>query len=136
MPSKVVSSTGSMNDGLRHLTGNESDGESTGASSIKRPRIEELTIALEEELREINQRLIDTVVYISEDVDPTAVAAGDGGEGTIVKCSFGAVALSPNLKSQYASAQMSPIQPLRLLAPYNYPNCSPILLDKFPVEVR
>lgn len=64
--------------------------------------------ALEEELREINQRLIDTVVYISEDdVDPTAVAAAtEGGEGTIVKCSFSAVALSPNLKSQYASAQM------------------------------
>jgi len=30
---------------------------------------------------------------------------------------------------------MSPIQPLRLLVPSNYPNCSPILLDKFPVEV-
>ncbi|KAL6563045.1 hypothetical protein OROHE_005632 [Orobanche hederae] len=134
VPSNIVSSTGSVNDGLRHLTGNESDGESTGTSSIKRPRIE-TNHALEEELREINQRLIDTVVYISEDVDPTAVAAGEGGEGTIVKCSFGAVALSPNLKSQYASAQMSPIQPLRLLVPNNYPNCSPILLDKFPVEV-
>ncbi|KAL0335520.1 UNVERIFIED_CONTAM: Mediator of RNA polymerase II transcription subunita [Sesamum radiatum] len=136
MPSNVVSSTGSVNDSLRHLNGNESDGESTGASSVKRPRIE-ANHALEEELREINQRLIDTVVYISEDdVDPTAVAAAaEGGEGTIVKCSFSAVALSPNLKSQYASAQMSPIQPLRLLIPSNYPNCSPILLDKFPVEV-
>nr|GEX83885.1 hypothetical protein [Tanacetum cinerariifolium] len=30
----------------------------------------------------------------------------------------------------------SPIQPLRLLVPANYPNCSPILLDKFPAEVR
>ncbi|CAA3007572.1 mediator of RNA polymerase II transcription subunit 15a isoform X1 [Olea europaea subsp. europaea] len=93
--------------------------------------------ALEEELREINERLIDTVVYISdEDVDPTAAAAtAKGGDGTIVKCSFSAVALSPSLKSQYASAQMSPIQPLRVLVPNNYPNCSPILLDKFPVEV-
>ncbi|KAL3629921.1 hypothetical protein CASFOL_026233 [Castilleja foliolosa] len=136
IPSNVVSSTGSWNDGLRHLTGNESDGESTGASSVKRPRIE-ANHALEEELLEINQRLIDTVVYISEDdVDPTAVAAaGEGGEGTIVKCSYSAVALSPNLKLQYASAQMSPIQPLRLLIPNNYPNCSPVLLDKFPVEV-
>lgn len=118
-----------------------------------------------EEIRAINQRLIDTVVDISdEDVDPSAAAAAaEGGEGTIVKCSFSAVALSPNLKSQYASAQMvssptlssdlllkcstllftspfmllqSPIQPLRLLVPTNYPKCSPILLDKFPVEVR
>ena len=118
-----------------------------------------------EEIREINQRLIDTVVVISDEVvDPSALAAaGDGSDGTIVKCSFSAVALSPSLKSQYTSAQMvrifdtnqvlhclhnnllsysfimimqSPIQPLRLLVPTNYPNCSPILLDKFPVEVR
>ncbi|CAI9770438.1 unnamed protein product [Fraxinus pennsylvanica] len=136
MPSNVVSSTGSVNDSFYQLNGNESDGESTGASSIKRPRIE-ANHALEEELQEINERLIDTVVYISDEVvDPTAVAAtAKGGDGTIVKCSFSAVALSPNLKSQYASAQMSPIQPLRLLVPNNYPNCSPILLDKFPVEV-
>lgn len=62
-----------------------------------------------DEIKEINQRLIDTVVDIShEDVDPAAAAAAaaEGGEGTIVKCSFSAVALSPNLKSQYASAQM------------------------------
>lgn len=42
-----------------------------------------------------------------EGVDPSLQAATtDGGEGTTVKCSFSAVALSPNLKSQYASAQM------------------------------
>ena len=58
-----------------------------------------------EEIREINQRLIDTVVDVSdEEVDPTSAA--EGTEGTIVKCSFVAVALSPSLKSQYASAQM------------------------------
>ena len=64
--------------------------------------------ALIEEIREINERLIDTVVDISdEDVDPSVAAtAVEGGEGTIVKCSFSAVALSPNLKSQYASARM------------------------------
>lgn len=64
--------------------------------------------ALLEEIHEINRGLIDSVVAVcDEDVDPTAVAtAAEGGEGTIVKCSFSAVALSPNLKSQYASAQM------------------------------
>lgn len=65
--------------------------------------------ALLEEIREINQRLIDTVICVSdEDVDPISASAitAEGGEGTIVKCSFSAVALSPNLKSQYASAQM------------------------------
>ncbi|OWM87308.1 hypothetical protein CDL15_Pgr022415 [Punica granatum] len=69
---------------------------------------------LKEEIREINQQLIDIIVDISdEDVDPTAAAAvAEGGEGVV-----------------------SPIQPLRLLVPSNYLNCSPVLLDKFPVEV-
>ncbi|KAL6989760.1 Mediator of RNA polymerase II transcription subunit 15a [Sarracenia purpurea var. burkii] len=139
MPLNVVTSAGSANDSFKHLTSSEaSDLESTATSSIKKPRIE-ANHALLEEIRDINKRLIDTVVCISdEDVDPTAAAAitAEGGEGTIVKCSFNAVALSPNLKSQYASAQMSPIQPLRLLVPTSYPNSSPILLDKFPIEVR
>ncbi|GMI78122.1 hypothetical protein HRI_001481500 [Hibiscus trionum] len=136
MPLNVVSSAGSLNDSFKQFSSETSDLESTATSSVKRPRIE-ANHALLEEIREINQRLIDTVVDISdEDVDPGAVAStAEGSEGTIVKCSFSAVALSSNLKSQYMSAKMSPIQPLHLLVPSNYPNCSPILLDKFPVEV-
>uniref|UniRef100_A0A1S3ZLM8 Mediator of RNA polymerase II transcription subunit 15a-like n=1 Tax=Nicotiana tabacum TaxID=4097 RepID=A0A1S3ZLM8_TOBAC len=93
--------------------------------------------ALVEEIWNINRQLIDTVVEISDEgFDPSAVAsATEGGEGTTVKCSFTSVALSPSLKSQYASAQMSQIQPLRLLVPANYPDCSLVLLDEFPVEV-
>ncbi|GFS38958.1 hypothetical protein Acr_00g0060500 [Actinidia rufa] len=138
IPLNVESSAGSVNDSFKRLTGSEaSDLESTATSSIKRPR-SEANHALLEEIRGINQRLIDTVVSISEeDVDPTAAAAitAEGGEGTVVQCSFSAVALSPNLKSHYASAQMSPIQPLRLFVPNSYPNSSPVLLDKFPTEV-
>ncbi|CAI0459426.1 unnamed protein product [Linum tenue] len=138
MPLNVVSSAGGASDS-KQLSGPEtSDLESTATSGVKRPRLE-ANHALLEEIRDINQGLIDTVVDISdEDVKPTAVtaaAAEGGGEGTLVKCSYSAVALSPSLKSQYDSAQMSPIQPLRLLVPMHYPNCSPILLDKFPVEV-
>ncbi|XP_038993346.1 mediator of RNA polymerase II transcription subunit 15a-like isoform X2 [Hibiscus syriacus] len=136
MPLNAVSSVVSINDSFKQLTGSEtSDLESTATSTVKRSRIE-ANHALLEEIREINQQLIDTVVDTSdEDVDSGAVAAtAEGGSGTIVKCSFSAVALSSNLKSMYMSAQMSPIQPLRLLVPTNYPNCSPILLDKFPVE--
>ncbi|XP_014499691.1 mediator of RNA polymerase II transcription subunit 15a isoform X1 [Vigna radiata var. radiata] len=135
-PLNVVSSAGSMNDSIKQLTASEvSDLDSTATSRFKMPRVE-ANHSLLEEIREVNQRLIDTVVDISnEEVDPTAAAAAaEGTEGTIVKCSYNAVALSPSLKSQYASVQMSPIQPLRLLVPTNYPNCSPILLDKFPVE--
>ncbi|XP_065865645.1 mediator of RNA polymerase II transcription subunit 15a-like [Euphorbia lathyris] len=136
MPLNVVSSAGSVSDSFKFSGPDTSDLESTATSSVKRPRLE-ANHALLEEIREINLRLIDTVVDVSEeDVDPTtAAAAAEGGDGTIVKCSFIAVALSPNLKSQYASAQMSPIQPLRLLVPTNYPSCSPILLDKLPVEI-
>ncbi|KAK7255185.1 hypothetical protein RIF29_28589 [Crotalaria pallida] len=134
-PLNVVSSAGGMNGSIKNLTGFESsDLESSASSSVKRPRTE-ADHALLEEIREINFQLIDTVVEISdEDVDPTAAAAAEGAEGTIVKCSFRPVALSPTLKSQYASVHMSPIQPLRLLVPVNYPNCSPISLDKFPDE--
>ncbi|KAH7848470.1 hypothetical protein Vadar_003117 [Vaccinium darrowii] len=138
MPLNVVSSAGSANDSFKHFTCSEtSDSESTATSSVKRPRFE-ANHALLKEIMEINQRLIDTVVCVSdEDVDPTPAAAitGEGGEGTIVLCSFSAVALCPSLKSQYASAQMSPIQPLRLLVPTSYPSSSPIMLDKFPFEV-
>ncbi|WCJ40445.1 Mediator of RNA polymerase II transcription subunit 15a [Euphorbia peplus] len=133
MPLNVVSSAGSVSDSFKFSGPEASDLESTATSSVKRPRIEANNTLLEE-IREINLGLIDTVVNVSEDdIDPTAAA--EGGDGTIVKCSFIAVALSPNLKSEYASAQMSPIQPLMLLVPKNYPNCSPILLDKLPVEI-
>ncbi|KAK9079927.1 hypothetical protein SSX86_001602 [Deinandra increscens subsp. villosa] len=128
----VVSTASRVNDSFNYLENSEL--ESTATSTIKRHRVE-MEHSLLEEIREINQGLIDTVVDISqENVDPET--ASEVGKGTIVKCSFSAVALCPNLKSRYASVQMSPIQPLRLLVPANYPNSSPILLDKLPVEVR
>lgn len=134
MPLNVASSVGSMSDSFKGLETSEL--ESTATSSIKKTRIE-VNHALLEEIKEINERLIDTVVDISdEDADPSvAASAALGSGGTIVRCCFSAITLSPNLKSQYTSAHMSPIQPLRLLVPANYPNCSPILLDQLPVQV-
>ncbi|KAI7755838.1 hypothetical protein M8C21_011636 [Ambrosia artemisiifolia] len=125
---------GSFNDSFNLLKYFEnSELESTATSTIKRPRVETKHPLLEE-IREINQGLIDTVVDISqENADP--YVASEVGKGIIVKCSYSAVALCPNLKLQYASVQMSPIQPLRLLVPANYPNSSPIPLDEVPVEV-
>ncbi|GMH05088.1 hypothetical protein Nepgr_006928 [Nepenthes gracilis] len=138
IPLNVASSSvGSIDDSFKQLAGSDtSELELSKPSNIKRLRRNERNHILWEEIRYINERLIDTVVDITaEDVDPAMTsAAAEGGEGTIVKCSYAAVALCPDLKSQYASAQMLPIQPLRLLVPANYPNCSPILLDKFPVE--
>lgn len=136
MPLSAVSSVGSVNDSVKQINGIEmSDLESTATSRIRRPRVE-ANHTLLEEIKDINQRLIDTVVEISdEDIDPTIVAAAaEGGQGTIVRCSYKAVSLSPRLKKQYASSQMSPILPLQLLIPMDYPSCSPVLLDKFPID--
>ncbi|KAI3910114.1 hypothetical protein MKW98_014499 [Papaver atlanticum] len=134
VPLNAMSSAGTVNGNFKQLVSMElSDIESAATTRMKRSR-DEANHALLEEIGKINERLIDTVVDISdEDVHP--IAAAGAAEGTIVKCSYNAVALSPNLKALYASAQMTPIQPLRLLVPTNYPDCSPILLDKFPVEL-
>ncbi|GJW83144.1 hypothetical protein Tco_0156289 [Tanacetum coccineum] len=132
MPLNFVSPAGSVNDSFKKLSVDTSELDSIASFAIKRPRFES-NHALVEVINEINRGLIDTVVNISkEDADPTA--ASDGGDGTVCKCSFSAVALGPYLKSQYASAQMSPIQPLRLLIPENYPNFSLILLDNKEYE--
>ncbi|KAI6676011.1 hypothetical protein NL676_036807 [Syzygium grande] len=137
MPLNLVPSLGSMNDSFAQRTGSEiSDIESTASSSVKRPKYE-ANYDLWGEIKQINQQLILTVVDISdEEVDSHAASAFTKvGEGTIVKCSFTGVGISPNLRSETASLNMSLIQPLWLLLPMNYPNCSPILLDKLPVDV-
>ncbi|XP_057733213.1 mediator of RNA polymerase II transcription subunit 15a-like [Arachis stenosperma] len=131
-PLNIVSSDGGLNDSTKHLSDSEaSDMDSTATSSAKRPKIE-VNHALMEEIREINNQLVDTVVNLTnEDINSTVAA--EAAEGTLVKCSYTAMALSASLKSQYASAQ-SPVQPLRLFVPANYPSVPPIFLDKFPGE--
>lgn len=63
--------------------------------------------SLWDEIREINKQLIETVVDISdEEADLTAEEAAAKGDGTVVMCSFTAVALSPDLRSRYESAQL------------------------------
>ncbi|KAF8028145.1 hypothetical protein BT93_E0914 [Corymbia citriodora subsp. variegata] len=137
MPLNLVPSLGSMNDSFAQRTGSEiSDIESTASSSIKRPKYE-ANYDLWGEIKQINQQLILTVVDISdEEVDSHAASAHTKvGEGTIVKCSFTGVGINPNLRSETTSLKMSLIQPLWLLLPMNYPNCSPIVLNKSPVDV-
>ncbi|KAK9682837.1 hypothetical protein RND81_10G100100 [Saponaria officinalis] len=137
MPLHVGASAGSGNDSLKQLNGPITpELESTATSGVKKARIE-VNHALLEEIREINERLIDTVVSISdEDMSPSMAAlAVEGSEGIVVKCSYNAITLSPSFRSQFISAEMSPIQPLKLLVPDAYPNCSPILLYKLPIGV-
>jgi hypothetical protein len=61
--------------------------------------------ALQDEIREINHQLIDTVVDVSEDGNDAAAAA-EGRDGIVLKCSYNAIALSPSMKFRYRSSQM------------------------------
>ncbi|MQM05918.1 hypothetical protein Taro_038735 [Colocasia esculenta] len=135
MPLNAVSSAGSVNDSFKRSSTDIAELESTATSRVRRPKVE-ATHALQEEIREINQQLIDTVVDITNEDADSIAAAAKGGEGTVIKCSYCAVAVSPSLKLQFASAQASPISPLRLLVPSSYPYTSPVLLDKIPIELR
>ncbi|KAL7234736.1 hypothetical protein ACSBR1_018232 [Camellia fascicularis] len=134
MPSNTVAS-GCITDSFMQFTDPETcDESSTATSQNKRPRVE-VNWTLLKEIREINQQLIDTVVDINEVNSTAATSVTEGGKGTIVKCSFNAMTINPNMKTEPASAPVSPILPLRLLVPRNYPACSPVLLDKLPAEV-
>ncbi|KAH7669703.1 Kix domain of CBP (creb binding protein) [Dioscorea alata] len=91
-----------------------------------------VTSLVQNEIKEINKRLIDTVVSVSEEeVDHIAARAA---EGMVVSFAFIAVSISPNLISKLASQRMTPIMSLRLLVPHDYPKSSPVLLDKLPDE--
>ncbi|XP_020276414.1 mediator of RNA polymerase II transcription subunit 15a-like isoform X2 [Asparagus officinalis] len=124
MPLNDISSPGSDDDSFKQLHDFESSElESSATSRIKRLR-SEVNHRLLEEIWKINQKLIDTVLEMSEN--------NEGEEGIMVKFSYTAIALSPGLKAQLACTQTSPIMHLRLLVPANYPECSPVLLDKLP----
>lgn len=90
------------------------------SNGLKRRRTEASSHTIKEEIREINQRLVDTVVDITD----------EDTKGTIVRCSFSILSTSPAPKSKEASALM-----LRLLVPKNYPDYSPILLDSTPANI-
>ncbi|XP_034690710.1 mediator of RNA polymerase II transcription subunit 15a-like isoform X2 [Vitis riparia] len=134
-PLRILS--GGISDRIKRFTDSEtSDMELSVTFRMKKPKLEANHVLLEE-IREINQRLVDTVVDLSDEdiTGNAAIAATEGGEGTIVKCSFSTVVAYSNSKSHQASAKVMPILPLHLLVPTNYPSCSPMLLDRLPVDV-
>ena len=74
--------------------------------------------ALMEEIQEINQQLIDTELHVSEDDAESFAATSEGAEGTVIRCTFTAVAVSPSLKSMFASAQM--VRQPRVISPFSF----------------
>ncbi|CAL9215154.1 unnamed protein product [Arabidopsis halleri] len=138
MPLSVASLGGSVGDSYKQFAGLvTSDMDSSVTCGGKKARTE-TEHALLEEINEINQRLIDTVVEIINDEDaayPSEKATSSKEcKGTTVRFSFIAVSLSPALEAHLSSTQMAPIRPLRLLVPCSYPNGSPSLVDKLPGE--
>ncbi|CAK7336444.1 unnamed protein product [Dovyalis caffra] len=113
----------------------KTDSGSTTFCHIKNPKVQVTRRTLLKEIEEINQQLIDTVIDISDDqTDSTAVRTHCG--GIVIKCSFIAVSISPNLSSKEDYTQIKKIPPLQLLIPNNYPYRSPIVLERLPGEVR
>ncbi|KAF9587764.1 hypothetical protein IFM89_005496 [Coptis chinensis] len=126
LPMTVVTSDGSVCHSSKLSNGMEtSDLDSTATSRIKRPRVE-VNEAMLEEIKDINWQLINTVLDISEENSFTS-ALSEVGHGTIVKCSFTPFNFSPS--------QAFPVLPIFLLVSVNYPNTSPVLLDKLPLSL-
>ncbi|XP_039134404.1 mediator of RNA polymerase II transcription subunit 15a-like [Dioscorea cayenensis subsp. rotundata] len=87
-----------------------------------------VTALVQNEIKEINKRLIDIAVSVSK--EEVARIAAQAVEGMVVSFAFTAVSISPNLISKLASQRMTPIMSLRLLVPLDYPKSSPVPLDK------
>jgi len=114
----------------------KSSHELTTENPRKRPRIEAVC-KLWEEIKDVNQRLIDTQVNICEEnIHVASVSEDKSGTGAVIKCCFNGASVNPSfIRSLGCSGYLSTIRPLHLLVPTDYPRCSPILLDNLPGEI-
>ncbi|KAG2396595.1 Mediator of RNA polymerase II transcription subunit 15a [Vigna angularis] len=117
-----------------------SDAEEPDWTSVaykkKKPRILENSSLLEE-LKEINHRLVDSVIVVGENVSflkAPGVAAEDS-EGLVIEFLFNAVSFNMNVESHTFADKKSIIKPLRLFVPTNYPTSLPVIVDKELSEV-
>ncbi|KAK7830805.1 mediator of rna polymerase ii transcription subunit 15a [Quercus suber] len=115
---------------FKRLADDLSDLDSTARYQIKRPRIEPKN-ELQNEIKCINQQLVETMIDLDSTEDLASTVTG---EGTVIRCSYSAVALSQNLKLLYASSHILPVLSLWLLVPADYPNSSPTIFDGMTVR--
>ncbi|KAI3978276.1 hypothetical protein MKX01_003439 [Papaver californicum] len=110
-------------NGCKKVIGFESSEEpkSAATSGIKKSRLEVNHILLEE-VREINDVLINTKLSINDESITMLSDAGEDVEGMIVNCTFSPV-------SRSSSTEKFPALPMWFLIPAHYPLCSPVLLD-------
>ncbi|KAI3772706.1 hypothetical protein L6452_03898 [Arctium lappa] len=102
----------------------EWDMDSTGTSMNKRPKIECKNGAILEEIKEINGKLLETSLEVSED----NISIHGDYEGTIIRCLYRNVSF-PELQSLMGgvSSEKKPEFVIELLVPVDYPASSPIV---------
>ncbi|CAJ1977951.1 unnamed protein product [Sphenostylis stenocarpa] len=91
-----------------------------------------------EEIKEINNRLIDSEIVLVENDSSFHKEPGgatEDSDGLIIEFLFNAVTVNQNLISHLSNDRKSIIKPLRLLVPTNYPFSSPVIVDKNLSEV-
>jgi len=85
--------------------------------------------ALLDEIEAVNSRLIDTFISITskDGADGTTSCSGM----TLIKLSYTAVSLAPDLKSKFGvSGNFQPlVMPRTLSIPADYPRSSPVIVD-------
>ncbi|KAG6771122.1 hypothetical protein POTOM_022468 [Populus tomentosa] len=95
----------------------KSDFDSTATPKLNNLRIKTNKDLLDE-IRRVNQRLVETLVEVDSTEDDSILP--ESSKGTIIKCSYTAVSLSGDLKSVFISDA-------------DYPNTSSVIFDKLPV---
>ncbi|XP_014751014.1 mediator of RNA polymerase II transcription subunit 15a isoform X2 [Brachypodium distachyon] len=115
----------------------ECDASGCGSSSersMKRHKTQNPNDALLEEIKSINNVMIDTVISITGDCGTDRITSCDG--GTIIKLSYSAASLDPTLKALLATSEMSLVMPSNLFVPADYPSSSPVLIDEGDEQLR
>uniref|UniRef100_A0A2N9GRX1 ARC105/Med15 mediator subunit C-terminal domain-containing protein n=1 Tax=Fagus sylvatica TaxID=28930 RepID=A0A2N9GRX1_FAGSY len=86
-----------------------------------------------DEIKYINQWLVETVIDLDSTED---VSTTEAGERTIIRCSYSSVAIGQNFKFRSASSWKLPVLSLWLLVPADYPNSSPIIFNELTISSR
>ncbi|MED6160798.1 hypothetical protein PIB30_054687 [Stylosanthes scabra] len=116
----------------------ESDSFGQFVGAEKPSSISQEMYTILEEIKEINNILIDTRVVISEGNTITGVLEGapEHDEGLIVKLLFNSVTVNLTLTEQQATNKKPVIKPLHLFVPRCYPLHPPVILDERPSETE
>uniref|UniRef100_A0A8R7TBM0 ARC105/Med15 mediator subunit C-terminal domain-containing protein n=1 Tax=Triticum urartu TaxID=4572 RepID=A0A8R7TBM0_TRIUA len=125
---------GSMDGSCMSFECGASDSGSSSEVNFKRQKTQNASNeALLEEIKSINNTLIDTVLSISDYCGMDGISLCDG--GTTIKLSYSAVSLSPTFKSVFATSEACLVLPVKLFVPADYPSSSPVLRNDERDEV-